>query len=68
LGALTRLYSHHMRAAIARLKAENTELRRKLIDAAARASMPVVAPSPACARTRCWRHSSDPRTSRPRGR
>jgi len=33
--ALTRLYSHHMRATIARLKAENTELRRKLIDAAA---------------------------------
>jgi len=33
--ALTRFYRHHMRATIARLKAENTELRRKLIDAAA---------------------------------
>ena len=33
--ALSRLYSFHMRAAIARLKAENTELQRKLIDALA---------------------------------
>jgi len=33
--ALTRFYRHHMRVAIARLKAENTVLRRKLIDAAA---------------------------------
>ena len=33
--ALSRLYSHHMRATIARLKAENAELQRKLIDALA---------------------------------
>jgi hypothetical protein len=32
---LRRYYSYHMSAAIARLKAENTELHRKLIDAAA---------------------------------
>jgi hypothetical protein len=31
--ALSRFYSYHMRAAITRLKAENTELQRKLIDA-----------------------------------
>jgi hypothetical protein len=33
--ALSRFYSYHMRAALARLKAENTELQRKLIDAVA---------------------------------
>jgi hypothetical protein len=33
--ALSRFYSYHMRAAITRLKAENTELQRKLIDAVA---------------------------------
>jgi hypothetical protein len=32
---LSRLYSHHMRAAILRLKTENRELRRRLIDAEA---------------------------------
>ncbi len=33
--ALSRFYDYHMRDAIARLKAENTELQRKLIDAVA---------------------------------
>jgi hypothetical protein len=33
--ALSRFYSYHMRDAIARLKAENIELQRKLIDAVA---------------------------------
>jgi hypothetical protein len=33
--ALTRFYRHHMRLTIGRLKAENLELRRKLIDAVA---------------------------------
>ena len=33
--ALSRFYSYHMRAAITRLRAENTELQRKLIDAVA---------------------------------
>jgi hypothetical protein len=33
--ALSRFYRHHMRVAIGRLKAENEELRRKLLDAVA---------------------------------
>ena len=33
--ALSRFYRHHMRLTIGRLKAENLELRRKLIDAVA---------------------------------
>ena len=33
--ALSRFYRHHMRVTIGRLKAENLELRRKLIDAVA---------------------------------
>ena len=47
--ALNRFYRHHMRLAIGHLRAENLELRRKVVDALA--SMRAAPTMPASART-----------------